>query len=721
MPISIQCPACRQEYKVDDKLAGKKVKCRECGAPITVGGAGEGSQSGTRAGSAAGSSAGSMAGGETGGAPAKTGVIRRCPSCRSPLAANATYCSACAWSATPGSADDDSDAARAQVAEAVKRKRKWVRDPGNRTLNSIDGILSPVGWLILAAGVTVWILHIAKSPWGFNGLYLIPMGITLVGLGITGLLMNVGVKLASRYLQFPPRDDTLNRTLLVVMIPFGCSLLAGWPGLDSSVDSAIVTLGWILAPALLIYFFRADAIEWIASVGAAAVGLLAACMILSAIAGPLGNATALYKPMLPDGPWSAFATAPLDLPAPPKPPTTAVAAATTPNTTATSEPGVQFSFSKGPIYASPEPGDTANSNPNAPAESAQHAPPDAYSFLTDVSVDNPAFKGVTRIRTSCGGANWAILEKVSDEGMVTLEHWTLDPLTHKGNVGLVESPILPATFVVSPKGDIVVACTHLPREQIQVLSFESGKPPQVFPQRESAPVPPVAVAYLANNGSDSRVAIRASNILQFVDPIALRPAGSITLPASCPETPDAFAVSPNSRYLAVVDNAGTGTQIIIYDPTSTLPGAVYRRIQATSKPVERVIGLAFSPDGKQIALCAIMQQVTTMLPFTVANGAPAYSPILSTRQLAPANEHVSAPGLLWLQNGLAWLVYGNDLFDSTSGHKLGSLQAPDMVNAQLAGPNSIFFVERTGSGENRAVLAQFDTDKIQAAIDKLKQ
>lgn len=725
MPISIQCPECRQEYKVDDKLAGKKVKCRECGAPIIVGG-GEGTRTGTRAGTAAGTragtsagtSAGSMAGAEAGGAPAKATVIRRCPSCRSPLSATATYCSACAWSATPTPTDEPGEAP-AHVVEAVRRKRKWVRNPGNRTLNSIDGLLNAVGWLILIAGVTIWVLHIAKSPWGFNAMYLLPMGISLVALAFAGFLMNVGVKLASRFLEFPPRDDTLNRTLLVVMIPFGASLLAGWPGLDSSVDSAIVTFGWLLAPALLIYFFRAEALEWIASVGAAAVGLLAACLVLSAVAGPLGNAVALYRPMLPEGPWSAFATAPLEIPAPPKPPTTAVAAATKSATPSSTEPGFHFSVAKETSANVAEPTESTNGAPTTPTETAPPAEPEAYSFLTDVNTDNPAFRAVTGIRTGPGGSNWAVLAKTSDEGIVTLEHWTLDPLAHKGSVGLVESPVLPASFVVSPKGDTVVACTHLPREQIQVLGFESNKPPQIFPQRENPPVPPVAVAYLAN--INARVAIRAANILQFVDPIALRPTGNITLPGSVPDSPDATAVSPNSRYLAVVDNAPSGTQIIIYDPETSGIGMVYRRIQATSKPVERVIGLAFSPDGKQIALCAVMQQVTTILPFSVMTGAPAFSPILSTRQLVPANDRVKAPGLLWIQNGLAWLVYGDELFESTTGRKIGNLHDSNMIDTQLVGPNSVFLLEKTPSGGSRAVLAQFDTDKIRAAIDKLKQ
>src|SRR4051794_10925352 len=36
MAIAIQCPACQRSYNVDDKLAGKTVKCKGCGGAIPV-------------------------------------------------------------------------------------------------------------------------------------------------------------------------------------------------------------------------------------------------------------------------------------------------------------------------------------------------------------------------------------------------------------------------------------------------------------------------------------------------------------------------------------------------------------------------------------------------------------------------------------------------------------------------------------------------------------
>lgn len=36
MAIETQCPKCRKRYRVKDELAGRKIKCKQCGGPIKV-------------------------------------------------------------------------------------------------------------------------------------------------------------------------------------------------------------------------------------------------------------------------------------------------------------------------------------------------------------------------------------------------------------------------------------------------------------------------------------------------------------------------------------------------------------------------------------------------------------------------------------------------------------------------------------------------------------
>jgi hypothetical protein len=220
------------------------------------------------------------------------------------------------------------------------------------------------------------------------------------------------------------------------------------------------------------------------------------------------------------------------------------------------------------------------------------------------------------------------------------------------------------------------------------------------------------------DSSPPRVITKIGSTLQLWNATSLKPAGMLTLPPGAFPESNGMAVSSNLRYVAIVANEGAGVQLTIYDPANPLT-MILRRIQATSTPVEKLIGIAFSPDSKQIAICVVMQEVTTVLPFNVSNGTPLFTPILSTRQPAPT-ERTLTPGFMWLQNGLGWLVEGNDLYDTT-GKKLGSLHLNNVTDARLVGTDSFLMLQQTQAGPKRAVLANFDDAKIKAAIDKFKE
>ena len=91
MPIPIQCPACQRQYNVGDNLAGKKVKCRECGESIPVPDPNADPEILAIDDDAPPSPA-SPKGGPS---------VKRCPSCRTPNPPTAIRCSACGYSLSP--------------------------------------------------------------------------------------------------------------------------------------------------------------------------------------------------------------------------------------------------------------------------------------------------------------------------------------------------------------------------------------------------------------------------------------------------------------------------------------------------------------------------------------------------------------------------------------------------------------------------------------------
>ena len=87
MAIEVKCEACGRTFKVNDELAGRRVRCSACSATLTVPGAG----------------------GAHGAGPSE------CPDCGNPLPAGAVLCVGCGYNLTTGT--------RAQMRKAPRTRR----------------------------------------------------------------------------------------------------------------------------------------------------------------------------------------------------------------------------------------------------------------------------------------------------------------------------------------------------------------------------------------------------------------------------------------------------------------------------------------------------------------------------------------------------------------------------------------------------------------------
>jgi hypothetical protein len=193
---------------------------------------------------------------------------------------------------------------------------------------------------------------------------------------------------------------------------------------------------------------------------------------------------------------------------------------------------------------------------------------------------------------------------------------------------------------------------------------------------------------------------------------------SRTITPERPEGDACIVFSPNGRFMATTGRGSNGEQeLVLYNPDT---GVVMRRITPTTSAFQ-LNGLAFSPDSMQIGMCATISSVQTLFSFKVATGASTYSGMLpnkGTEMRSGANGGV--PGLLWLQNGLAWLVDGNDLYDVTTGAKIGALQLPAMADEGLVGPDSIVLTQQLPDGTKKAIVARFDDAKFKGSADAPK-
>ena len=128
MPIAAQCGSCQKRFKAPDKLAGKKVKCPQCGGVIAIPVPQPPKEdAGDRSGLA-----------EPPQAPAPTPAkpksepepARTCPSCSAALVENAVLCVVCGYDLRSGQKLQTEHAAEAPAAgpQVTLKRKDWKKE-----------------------------------------------------------------------------------------------------------------------------------------------------------------------------------------------------------------------------------------------------------------------------------------------------------------------------------------------------------------------------------------------------------------------------------------------------------------------------------------------------------------------------------------------------------------------------------------------------------------
>jgi predicted Zn finger-like uncharacterized protein len=722
MPISVQCDNCRRSYNLDDKLAGKTVKCKNCGTLIRV------------------------------PAAAAPTDAEDCLACGKPMPIGARICTACGFNRTTG--QREMTFLDAQIAEnntAQYKRKAWVRQPGSHLLESIDHLIMILCLLALLAGVALTIVHIVRSPLGFSFQTLLPT-LAVLGMfaGIIAPLATLAVNGTLRAMKIPPREDTYSRLLTCSMLPFIFGLLAGWPDL-ADTWGWVVYVGWVLAIGLLIYFFRSKPLEWGVSLSVAALAILLSLIfvniadaLLVAANGPLNG------DMLPSGPWTALATGHspkpeavpaggltfTPIPTPPEPPRVAGGSVgpTTPVTPTPqpATPPTMQAVTPAPTPVAPvTPPDSAvaiNVTPRVAA--TESAPVDtrpgravgpavlASPFFAKI-VESPDFAGIQDVVVPTGAMETMLTVKVSETSM-DVQRWTINPLEKKERInGVSFYAKKPALFALSPKGDTVVNLAFFPRRELDISYFDNKTAKKIIPISTTS-LPADTVASFPGYLDASRVCIRwdykNSTILQVVAALTGSEVRHMNVDVTVPEAP-AVVISPNGKIMVIYGTSPRSpsprdprNQIIVLNTDNyNLQG----RISVSDLPV-RFLGMAISPDNTQVAVYAAVSDLPTILIFKLSNGEMLSQSLLSQSPM-PRNAEFSPHPLLWVPGCQSLLLNGTTLVSPATGKKIASLDFTGMVDQQIIGANTIAYIIRNADGTTRLALAEFDNAKIQAA------
>ncbi len=697
MGIPIACEACHRQYKVDDKLAGKKVKCKGCGATIRVPGA---------------------------EAPAGE-ELRECLSCGASMPAGNRVCPKCGFNVQTGQKESLLLESAAEELKA-RKKRRWVRKPGSPLLESLDELIKLVLLLVLIGGIVMTVVHIFRTAAeGFTFAAILPTLVVLAALaGIIAPLAALTVNITVRTMKLAPREDTYVRVALCMLLPYSVAMIAGWKEMAENWGW-VGDLGWPVGILLLIYMLRAEALEWIASVVAAAAAMALSLIVVGMLGGAVNDmAGGLYADMLPSGLWTALAKG--HSPEPPvttkKAPDTAPAAivATTSAPAASAGGTVLVTTQEGPpatatqVAINTVPGGAGGT---ATATAPQAAPLKLTSPFFAGIIDDPALRDAVAVVAPIAPADWMLTVKNS-ETTAEVDRWSLNPLEKKEHLSYPYFAKKSPQFAISPKGDAVAALVFFPRRELEVIAYDNKTPKRIIVLDLPANVPegitqaaPSMLGVLDparfflrwdNNGTSALQIFAAA-------PGAAAPSWrSLPLGATADFNP--ALLSPNGRTAAVFAR----NQILFGNMDGTTPP---KPILVASDLNVRLLGMAFSSDSGSIAIYAAVSDLPTIMGYQVRTGEPVFTNLLSQSPLDKAAA-IMPHALLWLPGAQVCLINGNDLVDAATGKKFASLGLSGVADAQLLGPSTVALTFKTATGAPYTVLAKMDDEKIRAAKTK---
>jgi hypothetical protein len=702
MAISVVCEACGKKFGAPDSFAGKQVRCRGCGATLTVPGGDtspqlvpNGSESPL-------------------GTPLVAGGILQ------PIAADDTAVGA---AVSTGDGEDDGD----EFVPRRERKLRWLYgNPYMRLLDQWLPLASCVigllwtgfsisgqtyqtpggafetipGWIAASRLASICLLY---------GALIFPL--TLAGLRIAAKSMNIPMPAAVKWRLFASYVPSV--TLAIVIWN------AGGGATPALIFGAI--LGLIVSTACMAVLFRLE-IEEIPLVaghtgggfalGSVISGVLLYGINLATIVGITNGKSANPPPASPY--WSGFdwESKLADMRAAPGGKTPAPAKPTPAAGTPAPAP---------PVTPTPDAGKPAGPNPpgDAPPPKPKPKPikrsPAARSILDPVDGSDdpsPVLGKETRDLIDVSEDLWRILRPLGGRGNIAVVvrqesgKATYEPYDTREWKSLEQRPLrdqidtksIERTHALSPDGSKMAYITTSLGGAIQIRSFTfaDGVDKQIC-KVGSMERSPELIGFLdenrilwrcesANGSGGTTLEISSTGIAEPID---------IPLNATVDPSQPFLTVDHAHKTVAYFDRSHI--HLVSLEARKKIGDIDVSDMPSSLTP----IGMAFSTDDKEIAVYYSTGSKSELLSYSVGTGkktAEFSSPV----DPIPNGTHPNFNGnvLTWWPGGRKWLICGDALIepvDDSSGRLVGRIEIPDVVQQHFADANTVeLIVERGG-------------------------
>jgi hypothetical protein len=298
---------------------------------------------------------------------------------------------------------------------------------------------------------------------------------------------------------------------------------------------------------------------------------------------------------------------------------------------------------------------------------------------------------------------WVAVVRAGRAGHDHVELWSTEawektseldvPRDQKGN-----------NYALSPDGETLAYVSDFPRHAVQVWSFKDRRMVRPLPlddgNGEAAVIgfaAPEQLLVHRRKGAEAAIQVwpvRAGRPRQFVI--------SDVDPRTTPT-----AVSPDGQVIAFLVRGGNGADLESFALATGRPIKQMPIVDVNWNLVAAIAGFAFTPDSQRIAGVFADGQgagVYVEWPAAGRTGRAVRQPFLPVGVNPPAVHEGFGPTfkgrpMHWLDNGNAWLLWGNAVFDTETGTPLGDLKIPAVHSQSTAGNTAHLLVADPFGGQ----------------------
>lgn len=733
----IECTVCHHQYQADERLAGKRLRCKHCGNIIDVP-LPEPDLAADADSPADLNDLASLSGGAEDIASASAGGVRMTHPTVPP---GSQLTGGYSQMERTGEADEYGLASNTPFDD--RRPNTPFVFPGAAELDEWLPWIFVLGGLILSAWMyarwesdaPLWVMML--RPVVYIGLFLL----------IVWPLATMGLRKGAQRarLRLPPQLKW--RSLAIFTITFFFATLMWWTGED--VVSLILGLvvGLVLAILAMWLLLRLNPPE-LAPVGVNSVAAFiagAAIMAALLIGGDLGLLAALRSqqklagfPTSPLGPALYWAEAPVKSRQPKM-----AGRVSAPHRVAKAPPLAQPQpqvAEASPPKVQPPPEVVQNIPPQPPAPLA---PPPATTRPDAVSVSVPpaaveqnnkasadeVFKPASPIvRTieplsdtgnfdgviypSTSSNHMAIIRDRGTEGDV-IELWSFGPLKKISEARFNHAPGMRDHYILSPDGDLMVRIVNWPRMSAQVWSFSRRQVVQSVDLDSR-----LGQAMLIGFANDTQFVVQWTqgdlSGMEYLDAVTGRHLRQVNLPRGRRQVSD-YAFSPDGKSIALPVQFDQGAYIALYEFPTGRPGRRFQLKDIDPHGNVQPAGIAFSPDGRRLAVLFQQNGNGLLLCWNVAGPVPPLEYIYPNGFGFIDRRELHGTALQWLDD-TDWLLWGRGIIDADTGKSLGQVGLADVYNQHGVEPGVVQLVIPSAEAQlRRMVQVRFDSDHLASA------